>query len=75
MEELDQSSLHPQIKHPETDMSRPGIEPSLGQAGPLSKSWIARYYLNIRDLYMMWHMIHGLHCEHKLECRITRIPE
>jgi hypothetical protein len=26
MEELDQGSLHPLIKHPETDMSRPGIE-------------------------------------------------
>jgi hypothetical protein len=27
MEELDQSSLHPLIKHPKTDTSRPGIEP------------------------------------------------
>jgi hypothetical protein len=27
MEELDQGSLHPSIKHPETDMSRPGFEP------------------------------------------------
>ncbi len=26
-EELDQGSLHPSIKHPETDMSRPGYEP------------------------------------------------
>ncbi len=26
-EELDQSSFHPLIKHPETDISRPGIEP------------------------------------------------
>ncbi len=34
MERLDQSSLHLLIKHPETDVSRPGIE----QAGTLPKS-------------------------------------
>jgi hypothetical protein len=27
MKEVDQSSLHPLIKHPETDMAQPGIEP------------------------------------------------
>jgi hypothetical protein len=29
MEELDHGSHHPLIKHPETDMSRPEIEPQL----------------------------------------------
>ncbi len=29
MEELDQGSLHPSIKNPETDMFRPGYEPRL----------------------------------------------
>jgi hypothetical protein len=29
MEEFDHGSLHPSIKHPETDMSRPGYEPRL----------------------------------------------
>jgi hypothetical protein len=40
MEELDRSSLHPLIKHPETDTSRPGIElrPPASQAGTLPKS-------------------------------------
>jgi hypothetical protein len=41
MKGLEQSSLlHPLIKHPETDMSRPGKEPwpPVSQAGTLPKS-------------------------------------
>jgi hypothetical protein len=40
MERLDQGHLHPLLEHPETNMSRPGIECAspASQAGTLSKS-------------------------------------
>ncbi len=41
MERLDQGSLHPLIKHPETDMSQPGIEPRH------SKSYPEPVFLNV----------------------------
>ncbi len=50
MKRLDQGRLHPQLEHPETIMSRPGIE--LGP--PAQASTIAKRYSNavtIRNLY------------------------
>jgi hypothetical protein len=49
IEELDQSSLHPLIKYPKTDMSRPRIEPGV----PSTKELASHIYinLNILDLY------------------------
>jgi hypothetical protein len=33
IKELDQGSLHPSIRHPETDMSRPEFEPRTSSSG------------------------------------------
>jgi hypothetical protein len=45
MERLDQGILHPLLEQPETDMSRPGIEPRPPQASTLAKSYSNIYKL------------------------------
>jgi hypothetical protein len=52
MERPDQGHLHPQLEHPETKMSRPGIKPGSPalQASTLAKSYLNSLWLLIRKL-------------------------
>jgi hypothetical protein len=51
MERLDQGHLHPKLRGPETNMSRPGIK--LGpEASILAKSCLNSVLISIRNIYI-----------------------
>jgi hypothetical protein len=57
MEELDQGSLHPSIKHPEADMYRPGFEPRPW----VSTKELSRQLTHLTILIRYTHLLFELH--------------